>query len=404
MKDPLFRKKVNFILKLGKALHSYGTNAPRIEASLKSLSESIGLKGHFFSTPTYLAISIDDGERQISRHVRTDPNSIHLGNLTRVDEIASAVSKEELSIDEASKQLSDLELVKYQSPHCLTVVAFSLLSLSLCVILKGNVNDLFISALLGALTGFLYIATITFKRIADLFEFLVAFIIATISYTSQKFIVDVNVDTIILASLIAIIPGLPFTISLIELAQKNLVSGTARLMGTLIDFFKISLGVIAGLESGKYLFGSLSSNSSHITNDLYLLPATLICAFCFTIIFEAKVKDGKWILLSCIISMTSYKVFSTLTHPIMTIFGTAFIIGLYSNAFAKFLEKPALLVMFPGIIFLVPGSVGFTSLNLIFQHKYTEGLTLAFDMIILAFSLILGLFFSNVFISPRKTI
>jgi len=55
---------IGFVLRLGRALHTFGYSADRLEAVLTKCSERLGLKSQFFSTPT--SISFHSANRKTS--------------------------------------------------------------------------------------------------------------------------------------------------------------------------------------------------------------------------------------------------------------------------------------------------------------------------------------------------
>ena len=58
----------------------------------------------------------------------------------------------------------------------------------------------------------------------------------------------------------------------------------------------------------------------------------------------------------------------------------------------------------PGIILLVPGSVGLRSLFFVFERDVYLGLDTAFSLVVLLASLVAGLLFGNVLVSPRRSL
>src|SRR4029079_14281814 len=46
------QERIEFLLRLGRALHTYGSGAHRLEDVLAHVTEKLGLEGQFFSTPT----------------------------------------------------------------------------------------------------------------------------------------------------------------------------------------------------------------------------------------------------------------------------------------------------------------------------------------------------------------
>ena len=79
-------------------------------------------------------------------------------------------------------------------------------------------------------------------------------------------------------------------------------------------------------------------------------------------------------------------------------------VGAMSNIFARLQNRPSSIFQFPGIILLVPGSVGYRSLSFLFERDVVGGLDTAFTMITLAMALVVGVFFGNVLIRPRGSL
>jgi len=58
---------------------------------------------------------------------------------------------------------------------------------------------------------------------------------------------------------------------------------------------------------------------------------------------------------------------------------------------------------FPGLILLVPGSMGYRGLSYLYGRDVVMGLDTAFSTLTLAFSLVIGVFVGNILIKPRSS-
>ena len=56
----------------------------------------------------------------------------------------------------------------------------------------------------------------------------------------------------------------------------------------------------------------------------------------------------------------------------------------------------------PGMILLVPGSLGYRSLSALLNRETIEGVDFAFGMILVAMSLVGGLLASSVIVPPKR--
>lgn len=397
-------QKVNFILKIGSAFHRYGTNAPRLESALSNIAHSIGLEGSFFSTPTYLSIAIDYGEKQLTRNIRVSPGIVDLEKLSAVDKIADDVCSGDMEIEEAMRALERIKVSVSRYNETITTIAFGLTSMSLAVIFGGSFLEASFSFAVGSILGVQASLAQKVPKFFSVFEFVGAFTCAIAAYLIKYFYPHIHFQIVMMASLIVIIPGLSLTIAMVELAAQNLVSGTARFMGAIIDFFKISFGVMGGIQLGRFAFGDLAVDQTIPLPEYWLLPAIVIGSLAFTIIFKAKPKDFKWIFLSGLAAIFSIKLSSLVMSDVMSVFIAGVVVGAGSNIFARVFNRPAMIPQLPGIIFLVPGSIGFKGMNLIFETKYTQGLGIGFHMFVIAITIVAGLFLANVFVNPRRSL
>ena len=123
---------------------------------------------------------------------------------------------------------------------------------------------------------------------------------------------------------------------------------------------------------------------------------------CFLVLFNALPKHYPWILLACLISYFSLNLFDFLSVDGLTVFFSALTLGLMSNAIARWKKLPVSLMLVPGIILLVPGSIGFKSLSYLVNNQTLTGIDTAFSTIIAAVALASGLLFSNILLNSKQ--
>jgi uncharacterized membrane protein YjjB (DUF3815 family) len=80
----------------------------------------------------------------------------------------------------------------------------------------------------------------------------------------------------------------------------------------------------------------------------------------------------------------------------------ALVVGSGSNLFARLRDRPALVPLAPGMILLVPGSLGYRSLSALLNRETIEGIDFAFGMIVVAMSLVGGLLASSALVPPKR--
>ncbi len=79
-------------------------------------------------------------------------------------------------------------------------------------------------------------------------------------------------------------------------------------------------------------------------------------------------------------------------------------LALIGNGFARLFKRPALTILLPGLIPMVPGSFGFRSFSLVFNQDVMGAMTATFTMLVIAVSLVAGMTVGNILLHPRRSI
>lgn len=398
--------KIKLISSMGLSLHRYGTNAYKLEEVLKQITTALDMKGQFFSTPTYLAISLkpneDLSENEITKHLRVIPGEANLYKLQLLYELANNICYDNISVKEALIEVSNIENEKPLYGQPLMIFSFGLTSLAISLLLNGGFYDNIISFVLGLFVGVLNYFKSKNENLTNIFEFLSAIGVTSLSYIIFNYITVFNFHIVMISSLIVIIPGLSFTIAMIELATQNLASGTARLMGSLVDLLKLAFGIYIGLEISHHFFYKID-NLAALNNTSWAAPASVfLAAIGFTMIFNAKKSDFIWILYSGVIAVSSIKIFHYLYTSVVATFLAAFTVAIISNIFSRLKNEPSIKILLPAIIFMVPGSLGLKGLNFLLNNDIMNGFTSGVQMFSVAISIVAGLFFASTVLPPKK--
>jgi uncharacterized membrane protein YjjB (DUF3815 family) len=190
-------------------------------------------------------------------------------------------------------------------------------------------------------------------------------------------------------------------VALNELAQRHLMAGTARLAGALGTFCFIAFGVALGDR-----LGGLLPHAQGLTKALAAPPwtewaALLLAPLAFTVLLRARPREAWAVLLSGALAYAGARGGGQLLGPEMGAFLGALLVGVSGNVYARALGRISAVVTVPGLLLLVPGSVGFLALSALLDRQTLSGLEAGFRMLLSAVSLVMGLVFANVVVSPR---
>ncbi len=397
-----FLRRVKFILKFGKALHSVGAPAHSLEGTMQEMCQLFGLKGSIVSLPTAIFSSFSYGDEEITKIERVEPMGVNLGKLSKVDLVAREVIAGDKTYEEGSQTLDDILLDNDPYGKRMRLMCFLFSAAGFMVLFGGTWGDFIASVLVGLLVGALSLAR-PIGLVAQLFEALVAVVASFTTYLLVKLFPGLNIGVVILSSLIIFMPGLFITIAIAEIATQNLTSGTSRLVGGVMILLKLTFGVFVGAKLASWIklpvlnieFGQVPAIVT-----IFTLPITALMA---TVIFKAERSDWKWVTLAGVFGYCSSKIGTYYFGPEMGMFLGGIAVGASSNIFARFKDRPSSIFQFPGMILLVPGSVGYRSLSFLFEKDIIGGLGTAFTMVTLAMALVVGIFFGNILIKPRRS-
>ncbi len=255
MERAQFLRRVKFILKFGRALHTVGSPAHTLEGTLTDMCQLFGIKGSIVSTPTAIFSSFSYEDEEITKIERMFPMGVNLGKLSKVDLVARDVINGRMTYEEGSDSLD--KILTAPDPHGrrIRVICYVLSAAGFLVLFGGSWGDFVATVLIGSVIGLLSLLQPgeSIGLVAQMFEAIIAIAAAFLSALVVKLFPSLNTGVIILSSLIIFMPGLFITIAIAEIATQNLTSGTARLMGGIMILLKLTFGVFIGAKLASYI-------------------------------------------------------------------------------------------------------------------------------------------------------
>ena len=401
------KQKCSFLKKLSEMLHTYGTPAFRLESHLKMMAEHLGLDGYFLVSPTTLTFCLwekgePDGE-VYNYSMRVRPGDIDLGSLAKTDELVNDLIGGRCTLEQAKEGLHAIETSPPPYSGFVTLLAFMILGGAFSVLMRANWHDVFWSCVFSAVAyGFVFWSGKS-PRVASMLEPLATTVIACCTVGVSHLDPGINQPLVVLSSIIIFVPGLSLTVALRELAARELLSGTARLMDALMGLFKLFFGSVLGSAIGVLLWGEIIASDDVHVPSWALWPAVLLLACCLSVVFKARLIDSPWGVASAVLAFSVSTVATTVWGITLGAFLGAMVVGIYANLFARWKNAPAALVTLQGIVVLVPGSKVYVGLDSVVSgQQFLPIDQVGVQSFLLFMSLIAGLVFSSAIVEPRK--
>ncbi|ESK94393.1 duf1212 domain membrane protein [Moniliophthora roreri MCA 2997] len=240
-----------FLLKLAKSLMAFGAPSHRIESQLIAAGRILEVQAEFIHLPNVIICSFGDQELGCSEtHFVKCGGRLSLGALHKVHLIYRAVVHDEISAKKATEQLNELLTAPplYPAPfRCL--LAFCLSALICPLAFGGSFLDMWIAGGGALILSILQLCATKSALYANVFEITVAIFVSFaargLSSIRSKIFCYTAISS---AGIIGILPGYLILSSSLELASKNIVCGSVKMVYALIYTLFLGFGLQIGSD------------------------------------------------------------------------------------------------------------------------------------------------------------
>ena len=405
-----YAQRIAFVCEIAGRLHSYGTTAQRLEGALITLSTRLNLECEPWSNPTGLILSFSDpakplGMSDTTRVIRLAPGENDLRKLVEADRIAEAVAGGEMSIAQGHTALRAMDRKPSLRFRAIQLFAFGLASGAVAGLWRLPWIDIATATLIGLLIGLMLQLTDQRPRLKEASDALAALLAGLVAVLVATFIHPLNLNTVIIASLVVLLPGMTLTNAVNELTSQHLVSGTARFAGAVATILKLTVGSLIAVTLAQLVGLVPEVRAARPQPDWVEWLSLVLAAYAFAVLFKAHRRDYGWVMAAAICGYLISRYAGDAWGSPVGIFLSALTLTAAGNAFARWANKPGAIIRVPGIIMLVPGSASLRGLmSLVQQQDVAVGNSALLTVTNIVMALVAGLLFGNLLVSARKNL
>lgn len=399
--DPDPQAAIGFVLRIGQALHTTGYAAHRIEAVMERVAIQLGLQGQFFATPTSIFAAFGPLERQRTHLMRVGAAEDDLGRLADLDAVVGRVMRGDVSPADGSIQIDQIMTAPPRYPGLMAVLAYGVLSASGARFLGGGGLEIVVAGGIGLMVGLLDRLAAKVAPLARVFVPLAAFLAALTAGLLSEWLPGLTVFLVTLAGLVVLLPGWTLTLAMTELATRHLLAGMARLSGAFMLLISIVVGMALGLKAASAMVGKIAVGAPVPLPDWTLYGALLALPLGAAVLLRVKPRDIPWVLASGGVAFLGGQLGARLLGPELGAFFAALLVGLGSNIYAWLSDRPTSVTLVPGVLLLVPGSIGFRGIASMVDRKTLTGVETAFTALLIAAALSAGILTATV-LGPQR--
>lgn len=357
-----------FLKVTGECARGYlSMNGPitRLEERLTQAGAIHGFQCEVYATPTAVFVTAKKGMEVVTTLERSTEISLNFADMLFYDSVLGKLSNGDISLAQAHEKLQKFRPRKY--PIQWVAISAFLIGFSASYPRYGSLFGALVSGLLAALIYLLQRPLgrkLKFSGVfTDFFGCLMAFVFAVFASSLS----GIGVPPFVIGSLVLIVPGLTLTSAISELAEHNFVSGTVKMMKSILILVAMGVSFLL-VENTVMSFGWESQNLSKViapegfTQTAWfqlLCNSVLIISFC--IFFHLPQRAFAGAIISGLLSLFVLERFENPELFVLASFSASLTVGLLSLALARFYSWPSQVFSTMGILTLVPGLLALSS-------------------------------------------
>lgn len=410
MTENEYRERTHFVTKLGLSLHRCGASSSRIERHLKNLCELLEIHGAFLYSPTSFTFCywLDDPSEQIVKVERISPSDGDLGRLEQIDALITRFEEKELEFSDMWQAFEEAGGSVNYYKKWLQCLAWMVSSVCFASIFSTNLIDGLASGVISILVFVLAEYSSRSSRFTATTEVTAAVLSGVLATAVAALGLGINVPLVVLSTLIVFIPGVSLTVALSEIAERDLVSGTSKLVDAVMSLFKLYIGALLGMGLGEALWPVMAVPTVLNLPTLpswKVIPLMLLLSVAVSLVLNIRLRLIPWCIVSALIGFTVAQYAGAAFGTVVGMFLGALAVGMYANWFANYRNKPATIVLLQGIIVLVPGSKSYMVLNawITGEQILSDGPSIN-EAFLTFISLVVGLLLANALLPSRKSL
>lgn len=246
----------NLAVDAGKIILQSGGETYRVEDTINKISKAYNIKNaDSFVTPTGIMFSAEDdlgNSYSIIRRVKG--RKINLEKVAMINDLSRRVEINPISYEDFQRELDSIRNDAGYGSNTI-LLSSALVAFSFTLLFEGSIFDSMVSFFIGIILR-LFISISEKRNINEFFINLIGgIIVATITLIFHSIFNSLNIDKIIIGSIMLLVPGVALINSIRDTIEGDLVSGVARALEALLIALAIAVGTGIVFKLWVFIFG-----------------------------------------------------------------------------------------------------------------------------------------------------
>ena len=384
-----------FLRQLAQALHISGMPAHDLERHLNTLGGRLGVRVDCFAVLTMLTLNISaEHTTQRIEMLRLPAYDYNMARLIALEALLRQIE----GGDSLARSAQHLDEIMKTPPRWagwpLAVLGF-LLSSSVAVLLGGGSTEVLCGGLIGMLFVSASLALARVPRLAPAAPVILCAAAALGAHALALAFPQQSPFITAVAGVVLLLPGFTLTIAMSELATQNLLSGTGRLAGVVLLLFMMGAGLMIGTQLGQHLIPEHSTGTLAPVPAWMVWPAIAALGVSMLGVLQAPLRSVHVMVGGSLLAWAVFSLVGAVFGNVVGAFAGALSVASAGHLYAYSTGQPDILVKIPGLIALVPGSMGFRGVHALIEQDNDVGVALITNMALTGAVLAVGLLLAD---------
>jgi uncharacterized membrane protein YjjP (DUF1212 family) len=380
----------------GAILLENGAEISRVDETMRRIAGHYGVDDESFFV---LSNGIMATARGFARTKFIPIKGTSLDKVVAVNQLSREVSEGKCDLGQLESQLKAIRAMR-PKPAWEQIAASAFGSAAFCIIFGGGFADS-IAAFVAGLVLWVYMLFVGYRHLSRIAGAITGGLLATLLCgVMYKLGLGTHLSNMIIGAIIPLIPGVPFTNGIRDLAHEDYIAGITRLLDALLTFFCISMGVALAFMLDATISGTMEHlealTAAPETAGMFVqLLAAYVGTVAFAVLFGVPRKyyldSGLcgmlgWLLYLILVNHTGLSVANVVFFATVLVTFTAMVLAIVRKC-------PITVYLICGIFPLVPGAgIFWTTYNVVSEQlgaALHTGVTALKVTVAIAFGIIL---------------
>ncbi len=246
---------LKFIASIGCMMIKNGAEIQRTEKTMLRIAAADGIhSAEVFTQPTSVIVTLYNNTGEVFTELkRPYTRRINLEKVIACDTLALDYITHKKSIHECMETLDYIDSLTDFKPY-IRVLSYSIICMAFTILFRATVKDGIIAFVVGTFQGIAIEIFSKYNLSGFLSNVFASALVAFMAYTFYHLGITTNYNTIILGSIMPLVPGFAVTNVARDLLYGDYVAGGTRLTEAII----MSIGITTGIITISWLFKILT--------------------------------------------------------------------------------------------------------------------------------------------------